>query len=204
MAIRQIDGGWAIETSSAAYAFGLNTGGALTHRYWGARLPDADDYPPATPPGIWASFNGPGQLVPEEYPAWAGLSYVEPCLKVSFADGVRDAVLRCRSVEPVDGAELCVRLVDERYPLAVDLHYRSHEPYDLVERWAVITNLGAEPVRLERAWSALWHLPPDGRYRLSHLSGRWLDEMHLHREFLLPGTKVLESRRLTTSHHASQ
>ncbi len=38
-------------------------------------------------------------------------------------------------------------------------------------------------------------------YRLTHVNGRWLDEIHLRHEPLLPGIKVLESRRLTTSHH---
>jgi alpha-galactosidase len=38
-------------------------------------------------------------------------------------------------------------------------------------------------------------------YRLTHLSGRWDDENHLQRDALSPGLKIIESRRLTTSHH---
>jgi alpha-galactosidase len=54
---------------------------------------------------------------------------------------------------------------------------------------------------IERVFSAEWHLPPGDTYRLTHLTGRWLDEMHIRREPLVQGIKVLESRRLTTSHH---
>ena len=54
---------------------------------------------------------------------------------------------------------------------------------------------------LERIFSAQWHLPYGGDYRLAHLTGRWLDENHIRREPLVQGLKVLESRRITTSHH---
>ena len=206
MSIRQIADGWALETKSTAYVFGLNSGGMLIHRYWGARLPGENDYPPAPSSAIWLSFNGPGQLAREEYPAWGGQSFVEPRLKATFSTGVRDVVLNFESAtigENRDGVqELRLRLSDKHYPLVVDLFYRAHEEYDLIERWAVVTNLGTEPILLERAWSCLWHLPLDNRYRLSHVSGRCLNEMQLHRESLAPGKKVIESRRLTTSHHA--
>ena len=86
------------------------------------------------------------------------------------------------------------------YPLNV-LHYRVWEAFDLIERWAVIENKGDTPVTLERAWSAQWHLPLGGHYHLTHLSGRWANEFQLRREPLVAGLKVLESRRITTSHH---
>ena len=195
--------GWVLETRSTAYAFGLNPSGRLVHRYWGARMPLADDYPaPLDSPG-WASFNGPAHLTPEEYPAYAGPSYIDPCLKVTFSDGVRDAVLIFKSADVLPGPNpgVDIHLEDAVYPFAVTLHYRAHEEYDLIERWASLSNHGDQPITLERAWSAQWHLPLGGSYRLSHLAGRWLDEWHIHREVLAPGLKVLESRRITTSHH---
>ena len=68
MTIRTTPHGWLLETQTTGYALGLNDAGLLAHRYWGVRLPDAADYP--APPNAygWASFSGPGQLVPEEYP----------------------------------------------------------------------------------------------------------------------------------------
>ncbi|MEN9938310.1 MAG: hypothetical protein RLZZ387_4889 [Chloroflexota bacterium] len=197
--------GWVLETRATGYALGLNPAGLLAHRYWGPRLPDPSDYPAPPAPEPWASFNGAGQLTPEEYPGYAGTKYVEPCLKVTFADGVRDVVLRFVAAEVLDGPtpELRVRLHDAAYPLALTLHYRVHEAYDLIERWASVTNEGQEPITVERIWSAQWHLPEGETYRLTSTTGRWLDEMHLRRETLQEGVKVLESRRLTTSHHHS-
>jgi alpha-galactosidase len=203
MPIRTTDHGWVLETATTGYALGLNEAGLLAHCFWGARLPDAADYPPPPAPRGWASFNNPAQLTPEEYPGYEDIKFVEPCLKVTFADGVRDVVLRFDSAEVVE-EELRLHLHDRHYALRVTLHYRVHAAYDLIERYVTVANLGETPMTLERVWSAQWHVPPPGGgYRLTHVSGRWLDEMHLRREPLVQGVKVVESRRLTTSHHAN-
>ena len=202
MPIYTTEHGWVLETQTTAYALGLNQAGLLAHCYWGARLPNADDYPPPPSPRDWP-FNRSAQLTPEEYPGHEDMKFIDPCLKVTFADGVRDVVLRFESAEVVEGEspELRLHLHDVHYPLRVTLHYGIHSSYDLIERYVTATNLGETPIVLERIWSAQWHLPPGDSYRLTHVTGRWLDEMHLRREPLMQGLKVLESRRLTTSHH---
>lgn len=203
MPIQATDHGWVLETRTTAYVIGLNEAGLLTHCYWGTRLPFASDYPAAANPDGWAGFNNPSHLTPEEYPGYEDMKFTEPCLKVTFADGVRDVVLRYTGAEIVQGTtpELRISLSDTAYPLSLTLHYRVHSTYDLIERWVSVTNEGTEPITIERIWSALWHLPIGHAYRLTHLSGRWMDEMQIQREFLTPGVKMLESRRLTTSHH---
>ncbi|MCK6577465.1 MAG: alpha-galactosidase [Anaerolineae bacterium] len=200
--IRQNDHGWVIETRTTAYALGMNSAGMLAHRYWGARLPRLEDYPPAPAPIEWASFNGAASIIPLEYPGYAGTDYTEPCLKVAFADHVRDVVLRFDRAD-IEGDMLTLTLKDAHYPLTVQLHYQAYVEYDLIARWATVINAGTAPIRLERVASAQWHVPFGGDYRLTHLSGKWYDEMHLRREPLLPGVKVIESRRITTSHQHS-
>ena len=200
MSVRATVHGWLLETRETAYSLGFNGAGRLVHGYWGRRLPYEDDYPVPVEAAGWASFSGPAHLTREEYPGYAGTSYVEPCLKVTFADGVRDVVLVRESVE-VEEEELRIRLRDAVYPLTVTLHYRVHVEDDLIERWTTLRNEGELPVMLERAFSAQWHFPRGTEYRLTHLNGRWLDEWQLVREKLVPGSKLLESRRLTTSHH---
>ncbi|HYO87048.1 MAG TPA: alpha-galactosidase [Candidatus Limnocylindrales bacterium] len=200
MPVHANEHGWVLETEHSAYALGLNAQGLLVSRFWGARLPNIEDYPPPRESDGWASFNGPGQLLPEEFPAYGGVKYIEPCLKVTFADGVRDTVLRFERASLL-GEELRISLRDAHYPLRVTLIYTAHPAYDLIERRAEVTNDGDTPVTIERVFSAQWHPPAGTDYRLSHLTGRWLDEFHLQRELLTPGVKVLESRRITTSHH---
>ena len=162
---------WILETDHSAYAFGLTGDGLLAHRYWGLRLPAQTDCPPAITSAGWASFNGPAEVTPLEYPGYAGSSYVEPCLKISFADGVRDVVLGY-SISEVLGDELRIHLLDAVYDLNVTLHYRVYEQYDLLERWVSIENAGTAALTLERSFSAAWHVPAQRDYRLSHLVGR--------------------------------
>ena len=132
------------------------------------------------------------------------IKYIDPCLKVTFADGTRDVVLRFShaDVRPDEAKpELDIHLKDAYYPFTVILHYRVHQDFDLLERWVTVTNQGKDPVTLERIWSAQWHMPLGESYWLMHVTGRHNDEMHLRREPLVQGIKTLESRRITTSHH---
>lgn len=209
MPIQAFGNNWILETQRTAYAFGTHPAGLLAHRYWGARLPYPTDYPVDWSEDRLAAgsrvlqgypFNGPGDLIPQEYPTGAGTEYVEPCLKAVFADGVRDVRLTYERAD-IAGGELEIHLRDAAYPLHVTLHYRVWEAFDLIERWAVVNNEGELPIALERVWSAQWHLPVGGHYYLTHLSGRWAHEFQLRRERLAEGVKVVESRRLTTSHH---
>ena len=202
MPIRATDQGWVLESPSTGYALGLNGAGLLVHRYWGARLKTPDDYP--APPNLSSTgFNGPAHMAREEYPGFEDVKFIDPCIKVAFADGVRDVVLRFDSADVGTGElpELRIHLRDTVYPFHATLHYRVHEAHDLIERWVTATNAGETPIMIERIWSAQWHLPPGGDYRLTHVVGSHMDEMHLRREVLVEGLKVLESRRLTSSHH---
>ena len=203
MPIHCLNQSWILESKNMGYALGINSQGVFAHAYWGKRLPRVEDYP--TPPQAekWASFNNAAHLTPEEFPTWQGMKFTEPSLMLNFSDGVRDCWLTFVSfdTQDLDFPTLCLHFKDEHYPLNVDLYYQIHEEEDLIERWATVTNSGLEPISLSRLFSACWNLPPGDQYHLSHLTGRWNDEMHLHREKLTQGLKVIESRRLTTSHH---
>ncbi|GEM49141.1 alpha-galactosidase [Deinococcus cellulosilyticus] len=191
--------GWILETANVAYAFGLNEAGHLAHRYWGKKLPRVEDYPLALVPESEISFVNPPHLTREEYPPYGGLRYSEPAFKVSSEQGTRDSVLSFVDSD-LNGHILNVRFQDRLTGLQVTLHYRVHEQADLIERWVTFENTGNQTLTLERVLSAFWHLPEGETYRLTHLSGQWLDEFRIQRDTLTEGTKVLESRTLTTSH----
>lgn len=204
MPIHATDQGWILETRTTGYALGLNQAGLLAHRYWGARLNCVEDYPAAPNPAPWA-FNNPAQLTPEEYPGYEDIKFIDPCLKVTFADGVRDVVLRFDSAElqETDVPELHIHLRDTVYPFRLTLRYRVHTAYDLIERSVTVANDGDAPVMIERIWSAQWHMPPGTGYRLTYVTGRHMEEMQLRHQRLLQGRKVLESRRLATGHESN-
>ncbi len=191
---------WILETRHSAYCFGINDDGYLMNTYWGKRKNKKTDYPLPLHKEGWASFDSPANLLPEEFPVYGGAFHFEPCLKISFADGVRDLNLKFDS-ERSSKEETKIILRDTYYPLQIILYYRAHTDYDLIERWVEVINQGEEAITIERIFSAQWHFPENQRYYLSHLSGKWNDEFHLTREALTTGVKVLESRRITSSHH---
>ena len=196
---------WILETRRSAYAFGLNKASLLSHCYWGKRLPFVKDYPAPFEPTHWASTDGYDHFIPEEYPGYAGVKYIDPALKVTFPDGVRDVVLTFVDFTTTASPQptLALRFKDSVYPLQVTLHYRIHEEYDLIERWVTLENLGTDAIHVERVFSAKWTMPPGDDYSLSHLYGRHVGEFQMQREALTPGLKVIESRRLIPSHRAA-
>jgi alpha-galactosidase len=199
MSIRRVSQSWVLETAKTAYAFGINEAGLLVHSYWGNKLPQIEDYPAPPSPNDWASFNRAAQLTPEEFTGYEDMKFNEPAIKLSYADGVRDVRLRYQS-DSIEGETLAIVLEDSAYQLKATLYYRVHAAYDLIERWVVVENGGEAALELERIFSAQWHLPAGQNYRLHHLWGKWFDEWNHVVEPLATGVKVLESRRITSSH----
>ncbi|MBI4876540.1 MAG: alpha-galactosidase [Acidobacteria bacterium] len=190
-----------LETDRSSYVLGVNDLGYLQHVYWGGKLTRPEDFAPARAAAAFA-FESREGMTSEEYPAWGGMRYGEPCLRVTLADGVRDAVLKYQSHE-VRGDQLRVTLRDIQTGLFADLIYRVYARHGLIARHAVIRNQTKQSVVIESAQSAVWHLPNGGDYRLSHLAGRWAGETQLVQENIAPGKKVIESRRGNTSHQAN-
>lgn len=189
---------WLLETEHTTYAFGVNERKQLQHVYWGGLVPRPDDFSEVKSPRDY-SFESPEGMTPDEYPGWGGMRYDEPSLKVTFADGVRDLVLRYLSHD-INGDTLTIRLKDIQRDLFVTLTYNVLAKSDLIERHSLIENRTAGKAVLESAQSAVWPLPNRSGYRLSYLAGRWADETQLIREPVLPGKRILESRRGNTSH----
>ncbi len=187
---------WVLETSRTTYALGVNRQNEIQHIHWGGKIVRDEDFAQARQ-AARRSFE-----TNEEYPGWGGMRHMEPCLKVTLADGVRDLVLKYVSHE-VRGQELRIRLKDIQYDLFVDLVYRVYPSHDVIRKHAVIENRTAQPVVLESAQSGVWHVPPGEGYRLSYLTGRWGAETQLIQEPVHQGIKVLESRRGVTSHQGT-
>ena len=192
---------WILETGDATYAFGVNERGELQHLYWGKRL-DAPDFSNPHSLPEWSSFDPSTTTTPQEYPGWGAGLYLEPALKVTFANGNREVVLHYVE-QQLKGDNLEITLKDDVAPLYVHLHYRVYPENGIIERSARIENRTNEAVTLESAQSATWTLPADRSYRLHYLTGRWAGEFQLQTENLQVGKRVLESRRGSTGDDAN-
>ena len=191
----RLDGG------GVSYVFGVNTRGELQQLYWGGRLGAADSFPQAKPMPEWASFDSSYNNTPQEFAGWGAGLFNEPALKVTFADGNRDLVLHYEShVETGHGFDVVLK--DIARPIFVTLHYEMDATSGILARSATIENRGADSVTIEQAVAAAWALPA-GHYTLNYLTGRWAGEWTLNQEPVLPGARVIESRRGSTGHQAN-
>jgi alpha-galactosidase len=191
----RLDGG------DSTYVFGVNTRGELQQIYWGGRLGASDKFPQTMPKREWASFDSSYSNTPQEYAGWGAGLFMEPALKITFADGNRDLVLHYASHEEKPGG-FDVVLKDISRPIFVTLHYVIDPESGILARSATIENRGSAPVTVEQAAAAAWALPA-GHYTLNYLTGRWAGEWTLTQEPIHPGARVIESRRGSTGHQAN-
>jgi alpha-galactosidase len=191
----RLDGG------GTSYIFGVNQRGELQQLYWGGRLGAADVYPAAEPMPESASFDSSYSNTPQEYPGWGNGLFVEPALKVSFADGNRELVLHYEShTATPNGFDIVLK--DIALKIFVTLHYGMDPDSGILARSATIENREAAPVTVEQAAAAAWALPA-AHYTLNYLTGRWAGEWTLTQEAVHPGERVIESRRGSTGHQAN-
>src|SRR6266702_567053 len=191
----RLDGG------GASYAFGVNSRGELQQLYWGGRLGAADTFPQAQPQREWASFDSSYSNTPQEYAGWGAGLFMEPALKVTFADGNRDLVLHYEShTAKADGFDVTLKDIERK--IYVTLHYTIEPQSGILARSATIENREAQPVTVEQAAAAAWALPP-AHYTLNYLTGRWAGEWTLNQEAVRHGARVLESRRGSTGNQAN-
>jgi alpha-galactosidase len=191
----RLDGG------DVTYAFGVNARGELQQLYWGGRLGAADRIPQAVPAREWASFDSSYTNTPQEYAGWGAGLFVEPALKVTFADGNRDLVLHYDRHETTsDGFNVVLK--DVKRQVFVMLHYSMDARSGILARSVTIENKEPQSITIEQAAAAAWALPAT-HYTLNYLTGRWAGEWTLTQEPLHPGARLIESRRGSTGHQAN-
>ncbi|HEY4383626.1 MAG TPA: alpha-galactosidase, partial [Ktedonobacteraceae bacterium] len=199
---------WAPVTEHSTYVLGVTREGLVINLHWGSRLAALVDLPDPSLAREHSSQDPALTSIAEEYPGYGGLRYGELAAQAVFADGVRDLDLRYERAElSPDNARLpglTLYLRDQHYPLTLLLRYQLDPANDLIIRSAIWRNEGDEPIRLERAFSAAWHLPRSFASRtLTTLAGQWAGESQIQRRPLVAGTTLLESRRGITSLNAA-
>ncbi len=193
---------WILETDDTAYVFGITPGGLITASYFGAKLPRVEDYPAAGEQPAWASFtNMEGQSY-EEFSCWGGPRYNEPCLKVEFHDGVRDAVAEYKS-HAIKENMLTVTLKDKFYEMEIDLVYEVFADANIIKKSSRVKNTGSNDIIIDQILSGAIYPQQANEYRLTHLCGRWIGETQLMQQVIPEAKITLESRKGFTGHHAN-
>jgi alpha-galactosidase len=192
----RLDGG------NVTYAFGVNPDGHLQSLYWGSALRAQDALPGAVANGENSSNEMPVVMTPFEYPGFGGGLTVEPAIKVTFPDGVRDLVLR-HVDHKVESDRIVIRLKDISRAVHVTLTYAMDATSGILVRSAVVENRTGNWIQLDQLAAASINLPYSDDYQLSYLTGKWAGEFALQTRAITPGSTVIESRKGVTSHQAN-
>ncbi|MGH3097603.1 MAG: alpha-galactosidase [Streptosporangiales bacterium] len=170
--------GWLCAGDESAYLL-ADDGDRVAQCYWG---------PPIDEHEAVRLLTDPVDAAHDVYLTWGGLVPCEPALHVDYGDGQRFPAWRTSSCAVRDaGSHLVCTLEDAPHGLSVELHVRVHPSMDVVERWSVLRNAGAAPVRVDRVFSATFVAPRWASYRRSHAFGRWSSEGRLERHELPHG-----------------
>ncbi|MDP3130497.1 MAG: alpha-galactosidase, partial [Bacillota bacterium] len=93
---------------------------------------------------------------------------------------------------------LLVTVADPVAGLSIDLYYTVFVEADAIVRRAVVKNIGAGKVMIEKCLSACIDFPA-GDYELVTLDGAWIRERHIHDRTLRPGIVKIDSKRGVSS-----
>ena len=191
---------WAIRTAEASYLVILGTDGNLVPGHFGA---DAGSQ--LIHAAGWDRTPDWGMGLPmREVPYRGGFVETVPALEMVFADGVRELELKYGGYEITeqDGYPLLrLDLTDVHYRFEVSEYLRVIPELDIIEKWLVLKNGGANAITLEKAASGSIVLPPNRPYDLVHVSGDILREFVPRRTQLTPGTKSLFIRTMKSQQH---
>ena len=153
-----------------------------------------------------------------EYPGYGFGDFREPAYNFKLKNGSRITDFRYDSFEIVQGkcaieglphlytnqateAEtLIITLKDDVAQLRLKLNYTIYQDYATVIRSITLINDSAETVEINQLASQSLDFP-NRSFELIHLNGAWGRERQLTREKIEIGTKVLDSKRGSSSHH---
>lgn len=187
-----------IMTNKTSYIFGVDNNGLLRHLYWGEKINNIDEF--VMDELVEVSTNDPVfEITKEEFPVYGGLRYKEVCLKTEFYDKGREIVYQYSGYDVLEN-ELIIKLVDNYYKMNINLHYKVYEEYDLIERWTTLENNSEHDIKIERLYSAQFHIPYEG-LNFSNVHGHWGAEQQRFVQKVNYGKIYVENRRGISTHN---
>lgn len=196
--INDLENVFALQSKNNSYVFGIDNMGLVRHLYWGSKIENVQEF--EMPTLVEVSTNDPVfEITKEEFPVYGSLRYKEHCLKASFIDGCRELVYGYEGYQ-IDGNELIIKLKDIHYDFDMNLHYKVHEEYDLIERYITIKNNSKDVIEIEKIHSGQFHIPYED-LTFSNVHGHWGAEQQQFKQKVNYGKIVIENRRGISTHN---
>lgn len=213
-----------LQNDQISYLMQVESGGFLTHLYFGKRLsgyrgsrryPRTDrSFSPNLPGASDRLFSLDTLLM--EYPGYGFGDFRQPAFQIRQADGSQTTDFRYLSHTIESGKPslpglpatygsdeevetLVISLKDELSGLELQLSYALFAGRPVIARSAKFINGGNSNVVLEQAGSLALDFPKRD-LELIQLNGTWARERQLTRERIETGSKVLDSKRGSSSH----
>lgn len=170
--------------------------GRLYQTYFGEKLINSSDLEKFS----WKVYNGSDGSAPERgYEVVSGsgnADYYEPVLSIIHNDGNASTILKFISHQEkvIDGGvEHIFHLVDEQYPVTVELHYAVYPQQNIYKQWNVIKHQEKKPIILDRYASSIIYFN-ENEYYLHNYNSDWAKEMQLNQQQLTAGKKVVDTK----------
>lgn len=217
-----------LSNGSISYLFQIETGGFPAHLYFGKavknysghyRYPRIDrSFSPNLPESEDRLFSLDTLL--HEYPSFGNGDFREPACQIEFPDGSQITDFRYHTheifsgkpdleglpasytTEETEAATLKLVLWDETAALQLVLYYTIFKDHDIITRSAKLNNKSTEIVNIRQLASCALDFSAQ-EFELIHLNGTWAQERNLIREKLSSGTKIIDSKRGSSSHQQS-
>ncbi|WP_213620453.1 alpha-galactosidase [Paenibacillus sp. J22TS3] len=199
--------------------------GQLEHLYYGKSIKYLDHYDRfierSYRPVSVGEFTGDLihslESIKQEFPSSGSGDFREPAVEILQEDGSHVMEFRYSSFEVLAGkpyipnlpATFCkdsqdaqtlrITLTDDLTGATAILTYTIFNNLPVIARSVSITNLGEDPIRVNRLMSASLDLP-DSEFEIIQLSGAWGRERHLSRRPIRPGIQAIGSTRGISSH----
>jgi alpha-galactosidase len=166
---------WLLRTAHTVYAVRLEPGGRWAETAaWG---PHGVETGPSPLPGDQHThFLTPADAAPAEYIPYGLRPFTGADLTVRRPGGERGTWWEFAGARQDEQAALELEFADPVTGLRATLHYRVVPGTDVLLRWTVLANTGAEELHLEQLDSAAVNVPVTGAARLTYLTGQWAQE----------------------------
>lgn len=186
-----------IETNNISLVLAGEKGKRLDFLYWGNKFSEKDLS------GFQVLFDKK-QMRQQAYPAFGDDFLFNPALRIIHADGTltTSLVYDGYQVNTIDKnrAELNIALKDQLYPVFVNLKFVSYRNEDIITQRVSIHHKEKGIMKINEISSAYFPIKAYSYY-LTQLAGPWGAEANLIEEKLLPGTKLIDSKKGVRTAH---
>lgn len=188
-----------IEMQNSSYVF--TDGDVPASVYWGEKL-YGEELGYLVKRRGHSSFDQNLDRNREEYGFWDSYSVLESCLKVNYPETRKlNMHFQDYSIQTEGEKEtLILRFQNEDSPLTAEVIYEVFPEFDMIGRSMRLKNNGEEVV-IENLKSGSVSIPPQKKYRVRYLSGKWAGESHCNDQYLENGAFTIQSRTGNTGPH---